>query len=278
MQPEEGRQHLNTTARCELANHELASHEGGPASGGQKLNHRSPTAIAFILTLANLALGQTFDVNKGTASTAAKEQKQSQAGSGATQNLGWGSSIEVARQARAAQDALKKGDYGAAVAFAEQAANAAPQNADLWFLLGYSARLADRYPLSVDAYKHGLQDRPNSTAGLAGLAETYAKMGRGEEARQLLMKVAEGNPKDANALQLAGELSLNSDPQMALDLLRRAAAVQSSPRTDLLLARAYQRLGRPEESRQSLARAQSRAPRDPEILRAIAGEYRESGR
>jgi len=244
------------------------------------LNHRSPTAIAFILTLANLALGQTFDLNKGTASTAAKEQKQSQAGSGgsSTQNLGWGSSIEVARQARAAQDALKKGDYGAAVAFAEQAAKAAPQNADLWFLLGYSARLADRYPLSVDAYKHGLQDRPNSTAGLAGLAETYAKMGRGEEARQLLMKVAEGNPKDANALQLAGELSLNSDPQMALDLLRRAAAVQSSPRTDLLLARAYQRLGRPEESRQSLARAQSRAPRDPEILRAIAGEYRESGR
>ncbi len=102
-------------------------------------------------------------------------------------------------------------------------------------------------------------------------------MGRDEEARQLLMKVAEGNPEDANALQLAGELSLNSDPRMALDLLRRAAAVQSSPRTDLLLARAYQRLGRPAESRQSLARAKSRAPRDPEILRAIAGEYRESG-
>ena len=43
------------------------------------------------------------------------------------------------------------------------------------------------------------------------------------------------------------------------------------------MARAYQRLGRAEEARQMLARAKSRAPRDPDILRAIAGEYRDSG-
>ncbi len=74
------------------------------------MKQRSPTAIAFILTLASLAPGQTFDLDKGTSSTASKEHKQSQAGSGdsATQSLGWGSSIEVARQARAAQDALKQ--------------------------------------------------------------------------------------------------------------------------------------------------------------------------
>ena len=74
-------------------------------------------------------------------------------------------------------------------------------------------------------------------------------------------------------LQLAGELSLNSDPQVAVDLLRRAAAVQSSPRTDLLMARAYQRLGQSGRS-QAICWLAPKAghPRDPDILRAIAGE------
>ena len=249
--------------------------------GNPKLNSRSRIAISFIITLATLALGQTFEVNqqKGTSAPGKQGQKQTQPGTtdSGGQNLGWGSSIEVARQARAAQDALKKGDYSSAVDFSEQAAKAAPQNADLWFLFGYAARMAGRYPVSVEAYTHGLQIRPSSAQGQLGLAQTYARMGRDEEARQLLQRVAEANPNDASALELAGELSLNSDPQMALDLLRRAAAAQSSPRTDLLLARVYQRLGQPEESKKFLARAKARAPRDPEILRAIAGEYRENG-
>ena len=54
-------------------------------------------------------------------------------------DLGWGSSIDVARQARAADEALKRNDYAAAVSFAERAAKSAPQDAELWFLLGYAA-------------------------------------------------------------------------------------------------------------------------------------------
>jgi len=40
--------------------------------------------------------------------------------------MGWGSSIEVAREARAAQAALQKNDYRSAVFHAEHAAKAAP--------------------------------------------------------------------------------------------------------------------------------------------------------
>src|SRR5882757_1409517 len=263
------------------------------AGGYWKLNSRHWGTLFFIITLTGLVFGQTFELDqqKGTGSPKAKQDQKDQGqknqsqsnkdqqktGDSATPSLGWGSSIEVARQARAAEDALKRGDYNSAVTFAEQAARAAPQNADLWFLFGYSARMAGHYQVSEDAYRRGLQDRPNSAQGLSGLAQTYAKMGRDEEARQLFLKLAETNPKDTGALQLAGELSMNSDPQLAVELLRRAAALQSSPRTDLLLARAYQRLGRPEDARQLLVRAKSRAPRDPDILRAIAGEYRDSG-
>ena len=94
------------------------------------------------------------------------------------------------------------------------------------FLLGYAARLAERYPLSVDSYNRGLKLQPNSVRGLAGLAQTYAKMGRTQEAEALLHRVVEANPKDANSLELAGELMLSADPQAALPLLQRAEALQ----------------------------------------------------
>jgi tetratricopeptide (TPR) repeat protein len=183
----------------------------------------------------------------------------------------------VARQARAAQDALKRNDYAAAVSFAERAAKSAPQNAELWFLLGYCARLDEHYSASIDAYNRGLKLQPNSVRGMAGLAQTYAKMGRDAEAEQLLKRVTDANPRDANSLQLAGELLLNSDPTKSLELLQRAEAVQPTAHTDLLIAHAYDHLGQREESNKYLSRARSRAPRDPEVLRAVAGQYRDQG-
>jgi tetratricopeptide (TPR) repeat protein len=232
---------------------------------------------------ANCASAQTYDVNGGSSSEA-KQKQSSGASQSSTKNdssqdssIGWGSSIDVARNARAAQDALKRNDYPAAVAFAERAAKSAPQNAELWFLLGYAARLEGHYPASVDAYQRGLKIQRNSVRGLAGLAQTYAKMGRVAEAEQLLKRVVEENPKDANSLQLAGELMLNSDPDQALELLKQADMLQASPHTDLLIAHAYQRLGKPDEFAHYLNRARNRAPKDPEVLRAVAGQFRDQG-
>ena len=206
---------------------------------------------------------------------AASEQGEASANQG---DLSWGSNIEVARTARAAQDALKRNDYASAITFAERAAKGASQNAELWFLLGYCARLGNRYQLSVDSYNRGLQLRPHSANGMAGLAQTYVRVGRDAEAQQLLQKVVDANPKDANSLQLAGELMLNSDPNRSLDLLRRADALQPSAHTDLLIAHAYERLNQPDESARYLNRAKARAPRDPEVLRAVAGQYRDQGK
>ena len=227
--------------------------------------------------LVSLASAQTYDVGGGGSSPANGQKTSPANASQESQNLGWGSSIEVARESHAAQDALKRSDYAAAITHAERAAKAAPQNAELWFLLGYSARLGERYQAAIDAYNRGLQLQPNSTRGLAGLAQTYAKMGRDDEASQLLRRVVDANPKDANSLQLAGELLLNSDPKRALELLQRADALQPSAHSDLLISRAYLRLGQADESTKYLAHAKNRAPRDPEVLRAVAGEYRNQG-
>lgn len=226
------------------------------------------------MALCSCAFGQTFDVKgQGTSPPG----NQSDQDSDQSQGLGWGSSIDVARQARAAQDALNRNDYAAAVSFAEHAANSAPQNAELWFLLGYCQRLADHLPASIDAYNRGLKIRPNSVRGMAGLAQTYAKMGRTDEAEKLLKRVMEANPKDATSFQLAGELLLNSDPAQALEYLQRAEALAPTAHTDLLIAHAYEHLNKPDESSKYLDRARSRAPKDPEVLRAVAGEYRDQG-
>src|SRR5579871_3271345 len=234
----------------------------------------------MILGLAGRGHCQTYDLGGGGNPPASKQTNKQPASDSpqSGSDFSWGSGIDIARQARAAQDALKRNDYAAAVAYAQQAAKSAPQNAEMWFLLGYAARLNEKYPLSVDSYNHGLKLQPNSVRGLAGLAQTYAKMGRDQEAEQLLRRVVDANPKDANSLQLAGELLLNSDPKASLTFLQRAEAIQPSAHTDLLLAHAYDRLGQPDQSSQYLNRAKSRAPHDPEVLRAIAGQYRDEGK
>ncbi len=249
------------------------------------MKSRLPLTSFCIVFLFSTAVAQTYDINGqgGTPpASSSNNQKQNSTDSAPasgqeSSGLGWGSSIDVARQARAAQDALKRNDTAAAVAFAERAAHSAPQNADLWFLLGYCDRLGDHYQASVDAFNRGLRLRPGSATGMAGLAQTYAKMDRVDEAEKLLQKVVEANPRDANSWALAGELMLNSDPTQALEFLKKADMLQGSPHTDLLIAHAYQRLGQPDQFTRALNRAKSRGPKDPEVLRAVAGVYRDEG-
>ncbi len=232
------------------------------------------------LALPSIGAAQTYDVGGASPDPGqkSKPQKSDDAQQQNKSDFSWGAGIDVARQARAAQDALKRNDYAAAVSYAQQAANSAPQNAELWFLLGYAARLNEKYSLSVDSYNRGLKQQPNSIRGLAGLAQTYAKMGRVQDAEELLRRVVDANPKDANSLQLAGELLLASDPKASLTFLERASALQPSPHNDLLIAHAYDRMGQPEESARYLNRAKSKAPHDPEVLRAVAGQFRDQGK
>jgi len=226
-------------------------------------------------SLCGWMAAQTFEVN-GQGNASLQKQTDSESGQNAP-NLSWGAGIQVARQARAADAALKRNDYAAAIQFAQQAAKSAPQDPELWFLLGYAARLGEKYPLSIDAYSRGLKLKPNSAQGMAGLAQTYAKIGRDQEAEQLLMKVVNANPRDANSLQLAGELLLNNDPNRAVELLQRSESIQGSAHTELMLAHGFERIGKPDQASQYIGRAKNRAPHDPEVLRSVAEQYRENG-
>jgi len=244
---------------------------------------RQVTLCGVCLTAALSAAAQEFEINGGQAPAQAQQPAQpgSKSGSKATAapgsgGFGWGSSIEVGRFGRAAEDALARGNYAAAADFAQRGTRAAPQNGRLWFLLGYSSRLAGRTKTSVDAYRRGLQLEPGSVEGLSGLAQTYMRMGRADEAKRLLLQVIAANPRRTNDLMMAGELFLQSgDYERASSLLERAENQQPNSHAEVLLAQTYMKMKRPDLAKGMLERAKRRAPGNADVFRAVANYYRE---
>ena len=248
--------------------------------------------VFLICSLAVLACAplaaQTFEITPQGGAQAApgspqqpktqkKGQSSSASGSSSQGSLAWGSSIEVARQARAADTALRRNDYHGALVYAERAAHAAPQDINMWLMYGYAARGAGKMQTALDAYNRALQLNPSSVEALSGMAQTYVRMGQTDKAKELLHKVLALNPRRANDLMIAGELFIQTgDYRGAIQMLQRADAIQPSPRADLLQALAYQHLHQTGLARQFLDRARAKAPHNPEVLRAIAGYYRET--
>ena len=241
-------------------------------------------AYSLLLPVAP-TMAQTFEINGQQAPPAPaspnakqpkKHQSPGQTNASGESSMGWGSSIEVGRLARAAEDALRHGNPTAAADYAERAVKAAPQDNKLWFLLGYTSRLAGRYQASLDAYQHGLQTAPGNADGLSGLAQTYARMGRTDDAKHLLLQVIHANPNRTNDLLIAGELFMRTgDTQEGINLLQRAESKQPNAHAELMLAMAYLKLKQPDRAKQMLDMAKKRAPGNVEIFQAAANYYRE---
>ncbi len=241
--------------------------------------------IVFTLFFCAAAWAQTFEINGQQSQPTAtspngkqpkKGQKSAQSNASSEGGLGWGSSIEVGRLARAAEDALRHGNATGAADYAQRAVNAAPQDSKLWFLLGYTSRLAGRYQTSVEAYQHGLKMTPGSADGISGLAQTYDKMGRVDDAKRLLLEVIRANPKRTTDVLIAGELFLRTgDTQQGINLLQRAEAQQPNAHAELMLAVAYLKLKQPQRAKQMLDLAKKHAPGNVEIFQAAANYYRE---
>jgi tetratricopeptide (TPR) repeat protein len=243
-------------------------------------------ALLCSLPPAGVVWAQTFEIGGSSSDQAQKQsdkkgKKQTRRpASGETpsqEGMGWGSSIEVGRNARAAEDHLKKGDYAAAMNFAERVTQAAPNDARNWFLLGYTSRLAGKLQVSLSAYQRGLAKQPNSVEGLSGMAQTYMRMGRADEAKKILLQVIAANPRRAVDLAMAGELFIQSgDLSQGMSLLERSESIQPSAHAELMLAIAYMKAKKPEKAKQLLDRAVQRSPKNTDIFRAVAEYYREA--
>ena len=145
-------------------------------------------------------------------------------------------------------------------------------------MLGYAARLDGKYQQALDGYSHGLQLDPSSLDGQSGLAQVYSLMGRNDEAERILKQVVASNPDRTGDLAMLGEISMRSkDYAGAIDWLGRAEKLRPDARTELLLALSYQQTKQTDLANRYLELAEHRAPNNPEIQRAMAGFYRETG-
>lgn len=236
---------------------------------------RKFSLFLLVPSLCLACMAQTFNVGGGSA-----QKQQDKPGQPASQDqpLGWGSSIQNARLARAATDALKSGNYSAAVNYAQQAVQAAPNDPQLWLLLGYAARMAGKSQLSIQAYQKGLHLNPSLLDAISGMAQTYNNMGQRAEAIRLLTQATSANPKRIDDLLMLGNLLLQSQQyDQALTALGKAEQVTPSARSELLMALCYQHLKQRDKANHYLDLAKRRAPNNPDVRRSLAAFYRESG-
>lgn len=233
-------------------------------------------ATVFVISCcACVPEAQTYSMDRGT-NPKAKTPAQTSAPAG--QSLGWGSSIETARLARAVETALQRGDHALAFELAQRAVHATSNDASLWFLLGYAARLNQRLAESETAYRQGLRLHAGAAEGLSGLAQTLSLQGRNEEAETLLKQAIALNAARRDDMVLLGEIYLRTaNYESAVEWLQRAEGSKPDFRTELLLASAYQHEKKLEMSGHYLEMAKQRAPENPEMLRSMAGYYRELG-
>jgi tetratricopeptide (TPR) repeat protein len=210
-----------------------------------------------------------------TTAAPARRQAQSQT---SNQRLGFGSNIQNARLARAAEEALRRGDHALALQYAQRAAQASPNDPHLWFLVGYTARLDGKLQLSISSYQRGLRADPSSLDGRSGLAQAYSAAGQTNEAMRLLKEVIVAAPQRSNDALLLGNLYMKSgDYSGALNWLGKAESAKPSARSELLLAISYQHLNQMDQARHYLDMAKQRAPNNPEVQRSLAGYYRNTG-
>jgi tetratricopeptide (TPR) repeat protein len=232
-------------------------------------------AVAFIL-FASLGRAQVYQV--GPDSTVQQTAASPAQNPGQAQDLGWGSNIKNAQLAHAAEQALQKGDHALAFSYAQRAAQSAPNDPQLWFLLGYAARLDGKLGPSSDAYQHGLRLRPSSIDGMSGLAQTYNAMGRTADAERILRQVIAADPRRRNDLSILGEIAMRGgDYEGALEWLGRAERLEPAADSELLMAASYQHLKQPEMVSRYLEMARNRAPNNPDVERSLAAFYRDGG-
>lgn len=77
----------------------------------------------------------------------------------------------------AAQEAIEKQDFAAAVPLLQQVTTQEPQNADAWNLLGYSNRKLGNMDAAAAAYDTALKINPGHLGALEYQGEMYVQMG-----------------------------------------------------------------------------------------------------
>lgn len=101
--------------------------------------------------------------------------------------------------------AKRSKEWSVATVSFRKAVELKPDYAEAWNELGYALRNTGNYPESVKAYDEALRLKPKFPEALEYLGEAYVKMGRLDDARQVLERL---KPLDrGRAKELADEIA-----------------------------------------------------------------------
>ncbi|MGO4212341.1 tetratricopeptide repeat protein [Terriglobus sp. YAF25] len=110
------------------------------------------------------------------------------------------------------------------------------------------------------------------------MAQTYLASGRTGEAERLLKQVVAAAPQRKNELLILGDLYIRTaNYQEAKIWLEKAEHLEPAAQTELLLAIASQHLKQMDQAAHYLELAKGRAPNNPDVQRAFAAFYRDTG-
>ena len=112
-------------------------------------------------------------------------------------------------------------------------------------------------------------DAPSYDVVYANYADLLIREGQYRKAFDAAAEAAQRNPRDARNFLLAGKALVRLEaPDVGVKWLTQATVLDPDyPEPHYLLARAYQRLGRLEESRQAMAAFQAASERSPRVRR-----------
>ncbi|MCB1675118.1 MAG: tetratricopeptide repeat protein [Halioglobus sp.] len=143
--------------------------------------------------------------------------------------------------------------------------------------LFYSAR--GDLPAAEAAYREALHINPQLVPAYLNLADLLRSQSRDDEARQLLLQVLDFAPDNGATLHALGLLETRSGQrEQALDYLRRAAELEThGTRHRYVYAIALHDLGQPRAAVTQLQHLLRDAPRNEELLLALASYTAELG-
>jgi tetratricopeptide (TPR) repeat protein len=209
-----------------------------------------------------------------------------------------------------ARTLFRLGDYQGAVTQLRALAAAHPSDQEIWYLLGKSylqlseaslAKVSQIDPNSalskeiageimqsmgnsegaLSAYKQAVQLAPDQPGTHEHLADQYWLMGQWPSAREQFQDELKNDPTNCDARWKSANslLAMHGDPAEALKELDQAIALCPTlmqARVDR--ARAYLRLGKPEQAVKDLTLAEEHSPDEPYIHFFLAQAYRAEGR
>ncbi|MHB9146243.1 MAG: tetratricopeptide repeat protein [Symbiobacteriia bacterium] len=165
-----------------------------------------------------------------------------------------------------------RGDWNRAAAEIAVAAEAAPEDALAWFLLGeFRSRQGETGP-ATEAYRQVLRLRPDLARAQAALGRVLLRAGQAQEAHRWLSRAVSSEPRVGAWWEDLGTAAaaIGLYPEALAHLNHAAALGERSESLSDLRALVLARLGHYRDAAAGLRRAVLRTPRDPVMLNNLA--------